>query len=121
MKEAITLPGLKPDSDRTKPESFRPISLTPHLSKIFGRVMKEKLQNHLEKNNLIGNFQHGFRAERSCLSQLLEFYEYVLQCMEEGFNIDVIFLDLAKAFDKVDHGLLAHRMKQKRIGGKVGV
>ena len=63
MKEAITLPGLKPDSDRTKPESYRPISLTPHLSKIFGRVMKDKLQTHLEKNNLIGNFQHGFRSE----------------------------------------------------------
>ena len=82
--------------------------------------MKDKLQTHLEKNNLIGNFQHGFRSERSCLSQLLEFYEYVLQCIEEGLNVDVVFLDLAKAFDKVDHGLLAHKMKEKRIGGKVG-
>ena len=78
MKEALTIPSLKPDADRTLPESFRPIALTPHLSKIFGRVMKDKVQDHLEKNNLIGSFQHGFRSKKSCLSQLLQFYEYVL-------------------------------------------
>ena len=65
--------------------------------------------------------QHGFRSGRSCLSQLLAQYDLVLRQMEEGKNIDVIYLHFAKAFDKVDHGILIHKLRHIGISGKLGI
>ena len=70
LKHAIVVPLLKPGKKRTSPESYRPVSLTSHLVKVFERVMKDVLQDHLEGNGLLGKFQHGFRKSKSCLTQL---------------------------------------------------
>ena len=56
-------------------------------------------------NELLGPHQYGFRKQRSCMARLIHFYEKVLQDIENGHNNDIIFLDFAKAFDKVDFGL----------------
>ena len=64
--------------------------------------------------------QHGGRAGRSTLSQLILHHDQILQAMEEGSNIDAVYLDFAKAFDKVDHGLLLHKLKQMGVKGKLG-
>ena len=74
----------------------------------------------MESNNLMNDTQHGFRKGRSCLSQLITHYDYILSQAEKGENVDVIYLDFAKAFDKVDHGVLCHKLKQLKISGKVG-
>ena len=58
---------------------------------------------------------------RSCLSQLLSHYEYILKQLEKGKNTDVIYLDFAKAFDKVDFGILLHKLKSHGVSGKLGV
>jgi len=47
-------------------------------------------------------------------------YDTILNLVEEGNNFDVIYLDFAKAFDKIDHGILSHKLKHLVIGGKVG-
>ena len=65
--------------------------------------------------------QHGFRSGRSCLSQLLAQYDLVLRQMEEGKNFDAIYLDFAKAFDKVDHGIFIHKLRDIGISGKLGI
>ena len=65
--------------------------------------------------------QHGFRERRFCLSQLLEHYEYILKGLEEGKNVETVYLDFSKAFDKVDIGILCARMREKGIHGKLGV
>jgi len=121
LKGAYIHPNLKEGGNRTDPAAWRPLSHTSQLSLVFERYIKEILVNHLELHGLLGNHQHGFRKNRSCISQLLIFYEKILQDIEEGHNNDVIFLDFAKAFDKVDIGLLCHSLKQKRIWGKMGV
>ena len=64
--------------------------------------------------------QHGFRGRRSCLSQLLAHFDKILGCLEEGKNVDTIYLDFSKAFDKVDHRILMQKLKAIGIGGKVG-
>ena len=58
---------------------------------------------HLETNNLMDPDQHGSRQRRSCLSQLLEHYDEVLKMMEEGGNVDVVYTDFAKAYEKIPH------------------
>ena len=56
---------------------------------------------------------HGFRSGRSCLSQLLEHHNKTLEELEKSNNVDVIYLDFAKPFDKVDHGILLNKLKKK--------
>ena len=65
--------------------------------------------------------QHGFRSGRSCLSQLLEHHNKILEKLEKSNNVDVIYLDFAKAFDKVNHGILLNKLKKIRMNGKIGV
>ena len=64
--------------------------------------------------------QHGSRSQRSCLSQLLEHHEEILRMLEAGENVDVIYLDFLKAFDKVDIGILLRKVKSLGITGKLG-
>ena len=65
--------------------------------------------------------QHGFRSGRSCLSQLLEHHNKILEELEKSNNVDVIYLDFTKAFDKVDHGILLNKLKKIGINVKIGV
>ena len=102
LKHGFICPILKPDSQREKPASWRPISLTSHVIKTLERVIRRHIVNHLELNNLMDQNQHGSRQKRSCLSQLLEHHDKILQMMEEGGNVDVIYTDFEKAFEKVD-------------------
>ena len=76
---------------------------------------------HLEVQKKLNSAQHGFRSNRSCLTQLIQHYDDVLKILENGDNCDSIYLDFSKAFDKVDHGILLHKMKQIGIDGKIAL
>ena len=114
-----TIIPLYKKGNKTLPENYRPVSLTSHLMKLFERILRKKLMKHIEKNNLISKNQHAFLSGRSCMSQLLEHIEYVLQALENNYNIDVVYLDFAKAFDKVDHNILMKKLHQYGIRGKL--
>ena len=120
FKKAFIIPIHKGGS-RGSPENFRPVSLTSHIMKTFERVIRQILVNHLEVNSKLNPNQHGFRSRRSCLSQLLEHQDRVLSILEEGHNVDSIYLDFSKAFDKVDTGILCHKLRRMGISGKLGI
>ena len=63
-----------------------------------------------EAEGVMDPSQYGARGGRSTLSQLLEQHDYVLRMLENGDNLDVIYLDFEKAFDKVDHPLLLRKL-----------
>jgi hypothetical protein len=94
--------------------------MTSILSKCLERIIRKLLQDHLEEHGLFSDSQHGFRSGRSCLTQLLDHYDRVICALESGANCDVVYLDYAKAFDKVDIGILMNRMREKGISGKIG-
>ena len=121
LRKAIVCPIYKPNSQRNQPKSYRPVSLTSHIIKTFERVMRTEIVNFLEENNLLPEDQHGFIHGRSTLSQLLHHIEEIIRAWEEEKVTDTIYLDFSKAFDKVDHGILCHKLKQLGISGKVGV
>ena len=108
----------KKDS-RALPANYRPISLTSHVIKIFERVIRKKLVEYLEINDLICNKQHGFRSGRSCLTQLLHHFDDVLEALANNSDFDSIYLDYAKAFDKVDHKLLLRKLQLYGIHPKI--
>ena len=84
-------------------------------------IITNELQTFLEDNNLLARAQHGFRRGRSCISQLLQHSEMILRALESKTNIDSVYLDFQKAFDKADLGLIGRRCKQKGISGKLGI
>ena len=112
------IPIHKKDS-KAKPENYRPVSLTSHLIKLFERILRMKIVDFIDKNNLIAAEQYGFRTGRSCMSQLLNHYEKLITILEESSNADALYLDMSKAFDKVDHRTLLRKLKALGIGGKV--
>ena len=99
--------------------NYRPISLTSHIIKVFERVVRKKLASYLEMNNLICNKQHGFRSGQSCLSQLLHHFDDVLESLTNNADFDSIYLDYAKAFDKVDHKLLIRKLHRYSLNPKI--
>ena len=120
LKKAFVIPIFKGGS-KAEPASYRPVSLTSHLVKTFERVLVRTLVDFLDFKNLMDKNQHGSRSGRSTLSQLLLHHNRLLEALENGENIDAIYLDFAKAFDKVDHDLLLEKLKSLGVKGKVGM
>jgi hypothetical protein len=111
---AIFKKGLK-----ESPSNYRPISLTAHVCKIAETIIRDSIVEHLDRSNLILKTQHGFVKRRSCLTNLLEFLDYVTNYVDRGCAVDVVYLDFQKAFDKVPHGRLLLKIRQLGIGGEI--
>jgi ribonucleases P/MRP protein subunit RPP40 len=75
------------------------------------------MMDYLESNGLIRDSQHGFRRGRSCLINILIFLDKVTLAADEGHDVDAIYLDFAKAFDKVPHQRLLVKLRNLGIGG----
>ena len=87
---------------------------------MFEREVRKSVVKHLEDNNLLPDGQHGFRSKRSCLTQLLSYWDNILDQLEEGKGVDAVYTDFSKAFDKCETGVLLHRIKDCGIRGKMG-
>ena len=105
--------------NRSKTDNYRPVSLTSQICKIVESVLRDKLVSHLEKYDLLQPSQHGFRSGFSCGSNLLSFLETVTSLVDSKENVDAIYLDLAKAFDKVPHHRLLRKLEAHGIGSLV--
>ena len=104
---------------RCDSKNYRPISLTSIVCKILESVIKDEVVKHLDRFKLIKDSQHGFTKGRSCLTNLLEFFEEVTSILDGGKPVDVIYLDFAKAFDKVPHSRLIRKLQSHGIQGQV--
>ena len=118
LHQLIT-PLYKGKGSRCQAINYRPISLTSHIIKVFERIIRDKLVNFLEENNILSSNQHGFRKGRSCLSELLAHYDEILENANNGNGTDTVYLDFSKAFDKVDHHLLLKKLEAIGIKGKL--
>ncbi len=101
------------------PGNYRPISLTSVVGKLMESVIADRIVDHLESNNLLGDSQHGFRRKRSCLTNLLEFFHHMLSVFDVSRAIDILYLDFKKAFDKVPHKRLMSKVRALGVGGRV--
>ena len=94
-------------------------NMTSQVCKILESIIKESINNHINVNNLLNESQHGFISKRSCLTNLLQFIEIVTDYVDQGYPVNVIFLDFQKAFHKVPHGRLLLKVKAMGIGSLV--
>ena len=102
------------------PAQYRPVALTSHIVKVFERVLRKGLVVHLEAQGLLPTEQHGFREFRSTLTQLLTHWDKVLDHLENGETVDVIYTDFSKAFDKCETNVLLHTLRECGVRGRVG-
>jgi hypothetical protein len=79
--------------------------------------IKRELTNHMMVNNLLLSTQHGFISGKSCTTNLLEFMEVATKAVDEGLSMDVVYLDFAKAFDKVPKKRLVKKLQAHGIDG----
>ena len=117
-KEAHVTPIYK-SGDRHSPASYRPISLTSIPCKILERLIKKAILTHLQRNELISDSQHGFLPGRSCTTNLLLYMDSLTQARDDGLISDTIFFDFAKAFDKVPHKPLLHKLQAYGVCGEL--
>ena len=85
------------------------------ICKLLERLIKDHLVDFLVTNNLINPY-HGFLKARSCLTKIVRFLEDVTKWVDEGSPVDLIYLDLKRAFDKVPHQRLLLKLKAHGIG-----
>ena len=118
FKEQIIAPIFKKGC-KAQAKNYRPVCPTSHSIKTCERIVRDKILEHFNRNNLMCKHQHGFLKNRSCLTQLLGHINIVLENFLQGKDTDSIYLDYAKAFDKVDHELLLHKLQCYGIKGQL--
>jgi hypothetical protein len=89
--------------NKLDPTNYRPISLTSIVCKIMEGIIKDEIMKFLTTNNLIKPQQHGFVNNKSCITNLLETLDLITKALADGLDVDVLFMDFAKAFDSVAH------------------
>ncbi|KAF2349531.1 Reverse transcriptase domain [Trinorchestia longiramus] len=115
-KRANDTPIFKKENKQI-PNNYRPISLTSVISKTIERLLKVRITEHLNDQNLINDTQHGFREKRSSLTNLLDFFGEVNRTYDSTKSVDLVHLDFQKAFDKVPHERLMAKVKAHGIRG----
>ena len=97
----------------------RPISLLSNLDKTLERLVFKHLYNHFRENNIITSFQSGFTPGDSTVNQLTYLYKTFCQALDSGKEVRVVFCDIKKAFDRVWHAGLIHKLKAAGISGSL--
>ena len=98
--------------DRRIRGNYRPISLLPLFSKLFEKVIAKRLSSYFEKNQIMTNHQFGFRKSYSTELAAINLYDTLLKNLDEKKITCTIFLDLAKAFDSVNHKILLKKARE---------
>ena len=102
---------------RNDPTNYRPISLLSIFAKLFEKVIKHRLVTFLDVNNIITDNQFGFRKSHSTELAVIDIQNSLLRNLDDNKMTCTIFLDLAKAFDSVNHNILLKKLERYGIRG----
>ena len=88
--------------------NYRPISLTSQVVKILESIISDSIYCHMIRENLFNYHQHGFIQGKSCFTNLLESFQDWIHAIDQGYAVDIVYLDYKKAFDSVPHQRLLY-------------
>ena len=98
-------------------ENYRPISPLSLISKVLERCVFNNIKDHIYSQ--LNPCQHGFVPGKNCVSQLIDVFDKIGSQLDRGKQIDVIYLDMSKAFDKVSHKRLLLCLREYGFGGNI--
>lgn len=97
--------------------NYRPISLLSILNKILEKLLHRRMTEFLVSNNFFYKFQYGFRSKSNTESAATELLDKIIYAINNDKYVLAIFLDLAKAFDTVDHRILLYKLERAGVRG----
>ncbi|CAB4023601.1 Hypothetical predicted protein, partial [Paramuricea clavata] len=116
-KKAKVTPLYK-NGAKSDPKKFRPISVLPVVSKVHERLIHNQLASYFDENNLLCRSQSGFRKKHSTETAVTHFADQILMGMDKGLVTGAVFIDLAKAFDTIDHDVLIRKLKHYGVSNE---
>ena len=112
LKKSEVIPLYK-KQDPLKKENYRPISLLPHVSKVFERILYTQINNYMQ--NKLSKYVTGFRKSHGTQHSLMIMLEKWKNVLDKGEYVCVLFMDLSKAFDTINHDLLLAKLRAYRF------
>ena len=115
--KTATVTAIFKKNNRQIKENYRPISLLSCISKVFEKIVFNQLYQYCTDNDILSDSNSGFRPNDSAINRLLHITDNIYKGLNEHNEILLVFLDISKAFDKVWHEGLLHKLKTIGICG----
>lgn len=116
----IYLTMIHKKGDASKPENYRPIALTNCITKLFTNVLTNRIIQWVEGENLIPEFQSGFRRDRSCIDNIFVLNALVQKRLNlKGGKLFALFVDFKNAFPSISHKILWEKLYKVGLGYKI--
>lgn len=116
LKIARVTPVFK-SGDKCELSNYRPISVLPCFSKILEKIVYNRTVKFLDRNNILGSYQYGFRSKYSTSMALTDISNKIVDAFEENSFLIGVFVDLSKAFDTINHDVMLTKLKHYGIRG----
>ena len=117
-KVSSVVPVFKNVEERSAAKNYRPVSLLSVVSKVFEKLVNNRIVDHLEKC-LFSDFQYGFRSSRSTADLLTVVSDRIARAFNGSGATRAVSLDISKAFDRVWHAGLLHKLTSYGISGQI--
>ena len=118
-KVSSVVPVFKNDGERSTAKNYHPVSLLSLVSKVFEKLVNNRIIDHLEKCGLFSDFQYGFRSSRSTADIQAVVSDRIARAFNRSGATRAVALDVSKAFDRVLHAGLLHKLKSYGISGQI--
>ena len=118
-KVSLLVPVFMNVGERSMAKSYCPVSLLSVISKVFEKLVNNRIVDHLEKCGLFSGFQYGFRSSQSTADLLTVVSDRIARALNRSGATRAVALDISKGFDRVWHAGLLHKLKSYGISGQI--
>ena len=118
-KVSSVVPVFKNVGERSTAKKYRPVSFLSVVSKVFEKLVNNRIVAHLEKCGLFSDFQYGFGSSRSTADLLTVVYDRIARVFNRSGGTRAVALDICKTFDRVWHAGLLHKFTSYGISGQI--